>query len=99
VRSLSLLAQLKGQIHRATSDDCHLVYGLRPPALANLLGLVHAIPQQATRYGLLADGLAQEAGGETSCEGGLVFTVEVRNTSRCYPLSSRWPATTSLKMP
>lgn len=93
-----MLAQLKGQTQEATSDDCHLVYGLRPPVLANL-GLVHAFSQQATRYALLADGLPQEAGGETSCEGGLFFTVEARNTSRRYPLPSRWPATTSLKMP
>jgi two-component system NarL family sensor kinase len=72
----ALLAQLKGQTQEATTDVRRLVYGLRPPALDDL-GLVSAIRQQATRHGLLANGLPQEAGGDTSPgEGGLVFSIE-----------------------
>jgi len=72
----ALLAQLKGQTQEATSDVRRLVYGLRPPALDDL-GLVPAIRQQATRHGLLADGLPHEAGGDASRgEVGLVFSIE-----------------------
>jgi signal transduction histidine kinase len=71
----ALLAQLKSQTQEATSDVRRLVYGLRPPALDDL-GLVPAIRQQATRHGLLADSLPQEAGAETSREAGLVFSIE-----------------------
>ena len=71
----ALLVQLKGQTQEATSDIRRLVYGLRPPALDDL-GLVPAIRQQATRHGLLAEELPQEAGGEKDREGGLVFSIE-----------------------
>jgi signal transduction histidine kinase len=66
----ALLAELKAETQAAIADIRRLVYALRPPALDEL-GLVSAIREQATNYGL-----PQGPEGEADHADTVVFSLE-----------------------
>ena len=74
-RTEALLSNLKIQTQEAVSDVRRLVYGLRPPALDDL-GLVPALRQQASKYGVLADDLSERVTGEAGHNYSPLYSVE-----------------------
>jgi signal transduction histidine kinase len=75
----ALLGELKAETQAAIADIRRLVYALRPPALDEL-GLVSAIHEQATNYGL-----PQRPEGETDHANTVVFSLEAPDQAPPLP--------------